>query len=80
MNEESSSQSRVEAAAAAVAADTHTEAERDADAEEELTSAARTDPFAAYDVEIAREGEAIREYMALLEMDLDVDQGPGTHL
>ncbi len=54
------------------------EAERDADAEEELTSAARSDPFAAYDVEVAREGEAIREYMALL--DLDVDQGPGMHL
>ncbi|CAL5222997.1 g5442 [Coccomyxa viridis] len=77
-NGESSSQGRVEAAAAAKAADTHMEAERDADAEEELTSAARSDPFAAYDVEVAREGEAIREYMALL--DLDVDQGPGMHL
>ena len=51
----------------AAAADKQAEAERDADAEEELTSAARSDPFAAYDVEVALEGEAIREYMALLD-------------
>lgn len=44
--------------------------ERDADAEEELTSAARSDPFAAYDMEVALEGEAIREYMALLGTDV----------
>ena len=43
--------------------------ERDADAEGELTSAARSDPFAAYDVEVALEGQAIREFMALLADD-----------
>ena len=43
--------------------------QRDVDAEEELTSAARNDPFAAYDVEVTLEGEAIREYMALLAED-----------
>ena len=60
----------------ATAADIYTEPERDADAEEELTSAARSDPFAAYDVEVALEGKAITNYMALLERD--VDQGPCT--
>lgn len=43
--------------------------ERDAGAEGELTSAARSDPFAAYDVEVALEGQAIREFMALLADD-----------
>ncbi len=42
------------------------EIERDADAEGELTSAARSDPFAAYDVDVALEGQAIREFMVLL--------------
>ena len=63
-NGASSSQGGREVAAAA---DKQAEAERDADAEEELTSAARSDPFAAYDVEVALEGKAIREYMALLD-------------
>ena len=40
--------------------------ERDAEAEQELTEAARSDPFAAYDVEVALEGQAIREYLAML--------------
>ena len=43
--------------------------ERDAEAEQELTAAARSDPFAAYDVEVALEGQAIREYLALLGDD-----------
>ena len=40
--------------------------ERDAEAEQELTEAARGDPFAAYDVEVTLEGQAIREYLAML--------------
>ena len=40
--------------------------ERDAEAEQELTEAARSDPFAAYDVEVTLEGQAIREYLAML--------------
>jgi hypothetical protein len=35
--------------------------------EEELTSAARTDPMEAYDVDVRQEGEAIHEYLQLLE-------------
>ena len=41
--------------------------ERDAEAEQELTAAARSDPFAAYDVEVTLEGQAIREYLAMLD-------------
>ena len=44
--------------------------ERDAEAEQELTDAARSDPFAAYDVEVTLEGQAIREYLGMLG-DLD---------
>ena len=40
--------------------------ERDAEAEQELTEAARSDPFAAYDVDVTLEGQAIREYLAML--------------
>lgn len=43
--------------------------ERDAEAEEELTSAARSDPLAAYDVEVDLEGQAIREFLGLLAGD-----------
>ena len=43
--------------------------ERDAEAEQELTEAARSDPFAAYDVEVTLEGQAIREYLAMLGDD-----------
>lgn len=57
------------AAAAAQAPGTAAEIARDADAEEELTSAARSDPLAAYDVEVALEGQAIREFTALLADD-----------
>lgn len=35
--------------------------------EDELTSAARTDPMEAYDVDVSQEGEAIQEYLQLLE-------------
>ena len=34
--------------------------------EEELTSAANSDPMAAYDVDVTEEGQAILEYMFLL--------------
>ena len=57
------------AAAAAQAPGMAAEIERDADAEGELTSAARSDPFAAYDVDVALEGQAIREFTALLADD-----------
>ena len=72
-NGESSSQRGQDLATAA-----GKEAERDADAEEELTSAARSDPFAAYDVEVALEGKAIMDFMALL--DRDGDHGARTDL
>ncbi len=35
--------------------------------EEELTSAVRQNPTEAYDVDVSREGEAIQEYLTLLE-------------
>jgi len=63
-------QGAIAAAAVTAPAEGHAKPDqRDADAEEELTSAARSDPFAAYDVEVTLEGEAIREYMALLAED-----------
>ena len=39
---------------------------RDEAAEAELAAAARTDPLAAYDVDVREEGAAIREYLARL--------------
>lgn len=39
---------------------------RDQEMEEELTSAANSDPMAAYDVDVTEEGQAIHEYMFLL--------------
>ena len=39
---------------------------RDDAAEAELAAAARTDPLAAYDVDVREEGAAIQEYLARL--------------
>ncbi|OAY85886.1 NEDD8 ultimate buster 1, partial [Ananas comosus] len=40
---------------------------RDVEMEDELADKLTGDPFADYDIEVAREGEAIAEYMSLLE-------------
>lgn len=40
---------------------------RDEAAEAELAAAARTDPLAAYDVDVREEGAAIQEYLARLD-------------
>jgi len=40
--------------------------DRDEEMEQELTSATRSDPMAAYDVDVSEEGAAIQEYLSLL--------------
>lgn len=42
------------------------ESGRDEEMEQELTSAANSDPMATYDVDVTEEGQAIQEYMFLL--------------
>ena len=48
---------------------------RDAEIEEEITGAVRRDPLAAYDVDVALEGAAIEQYLALLQQQQQASGG-----